>query len=299
MMTNLPKTIFATAILSLVALSAIAEQAKPKTENLTIPKKKYAKMLDFSDAPEHKTRKYPLSDQKNEGKWVLQKQYCEEFEGSKLNTTMWHPNNPGWKGRKPTQFHPSNVTLADGFAQFRVNQHGSDKLLDGYTHSAGFIVSKTYFLYGYYEARLKPNKSPWVAGYWMTNSTKEWRTEIDICENCPGTKGRERDLGSNLHVFYAPKDKGDIKEHFSTGEKYKLPFDLSDDFHVWGMDWSEESVKLYLDGVLYREVKNDYWHQELRVNFNNESNKWFGALPDDNFLDGVMLVDYFRVWKRK
>jgi hypothetical protein len=37
----------------------------------------------------------------------------------------------------------------------------------------------------------------------------------------------------------------------------------------------------------------------LRINLNNESNKWFGALPDDNNMDSEYLIDYVRVWNKK
>ncbi len=279
--------------------SAQVDSANNPATGLTIPKKNYAAHINFENAPVRKNNKYPLSDQSNKGRWKLLKNDCDEFTDKILNTDRWYPNNPGWKGRKPTFFHESNVLLRDGYAVFSVNKHGEDKLPEGYTHTAGFIVSKKKFLYGYFEARLKPNKSPWVTGFWMTNSSKDWWTEIDICENCPGVKGNEYDLNSNVHVFKAPVDKGNITKHFSRGLKYYVPFNLSDDFHVWGLDWSKEYIRLYIDGVLYREMENDFWHQELKVNFNNESNKWFGALPDDNFLDVEYLVDYFRVWQRK
>ncbi len=299
------KTIYK-SVLSLAAasltLTLSAQEPKPKKSEgtgLTIPNKNYTASVDFSDAPERKNDKYPLSDQKNTQGWKKQKQYCEEFDGKSLNEDMWYPTNPGWKGRQPTYFHASNVEIKDGYAVFSINKHGDEELPEGYTHSAGFLVSKEKHLYGYFEARLKPNNSPWVCGFWMTNGTPEWWTEIDICENCPYTPGNEHDLNSNVHVFRSPEDQGNVKEHFSISQKFYIPFRLQDDFHTWGMDWTEEYIRLYIDGVLYREIENTHWHQELKINLNNESNKWFGALPDDKLINEKYLVDYVRVWKRK
>lgn len=268
-------------------------------QDLTIPKKFYQDTVDFSAAPVRINNTFPLSDQENKKGWSLLRGYSDEFNGTKLNTQKWYPNNPKWKGRQPTYFHGSNVSLENGEMQMRINQHGDEELPKGFTHSAGFIKSKHKFLYGYFEARLKPMNAPWVTGFWMTNVGKDWWTEIDICENCPGVAANRHDLNSNLHVFKAPKDKGDVKEHFSRSAKYYIPFELQNDYHVWGLEWDEKYIRFYLDGVLFREAENTHWHQPLEVNFNNESNKWFGALPDDNRLNEIYKVDYFRVWQKE
>lgn len=268
-------------------------------QDLTIPKKFYADTVDFSNAPVRLNNQFPLSDQENAGNWTMLKEYSDEFNGNKLDTRKWYPNNPKWKGRKPTYFHGSNVSLEHGNLVMRINQHGDEKLPEGYTHSAGFIKSKHKFLYGYFEALLKPMDAPWVTGFWMTNVGKDWWTEIDICENCPGVAENRHDLNSNLHVFKAPADKGNVKEHFARSAKYYIPFELQKDYHVWGLEWDEDYIRFYIDGVLFREAKNTHWHQPLEVNFNNESNKWFGALPDDNRLNELYKVDYFRVWQKE
>ena len=179
-----------------------------------------------------------------------------------------------------------------------MNKHKED-IPEGYTHTAGFIKSKNKFLYGYFEAEMKLMDAPWVSGFWMTNVDKDWWTEIDICENAPGLSYNRNDLNSNIHVFRAPEDQGNVKKHFSRTKKYYIPVELQKDYHVWGLEWTEEYIRFYIDGILFREAKNTHWHQPLEVNFNNESNKWFGALPDDDRLDGEFHVKYFRVWEKK
>ncbi|MDV7185957.1 family 16 glycosylhydrolase [Lutibacter sp. TH_r2] len=268
-------------------------------QNLTIPPKNYVDSVKVENRVERTTNKFPLSDQINAKNWKLLTKYSDEFEGEKLNEERWYPNNPGWKGRKPTYFHGSNVSLEDNELVFRVNKHGNEKLPEGYTHSTGFIKSKQKFLYGYFEAKVKLMNAPWVSGFWMTNVSKDWWTEIDICENAPGLHYNRHDLNSNIHVFRAPEDKGDVKKHFSRTKKYYFPEELQADYHVWGLEWTPEFIRFYIDGILFREAKNTHWHQPLEVNFNCESNKWFGALPDDNRLDGEYHVKYFRTWQLK
>jgi len=76
-----------------------------------------------------------------------------------------------------------------------------------------------------------------------------------------------------------------------------FPEELQKDYHVWGLEWTKDYIRFYIDGALFREAKNTHWHQPLEININNESNKWFGALPDDNRLDGEYHIKYVRVWK--
>ena len=269
------------------------------SQDLTIPEKSYTDSIKIDNIVQRKNNKYPLSDQKNKQNWKLLNKDSDEFQSSKLNVNKWYPNNPKWKGRPPTFFHSSNVTLEKGELVIKVNKHGTEKLPPEFTHTTGFIKSKKRFLYGYFEAEVKLMDAPWVSGFWMTNASEDWWTEIDICENAPGVINNRHDLNSNLHVFKAPKDKGDVQKHFALNKKYYFPKELQTDYHVWGLEWTKDFIRFYIDGILFREAKNTHWHQPLEVNFNCESNKWFGALPDNNRIDGEYHVKYFRVWKSK
>ncbi|MBB3696726.1 family 16 glycosylhydrolase [Flammeovirga yaeyamensis] len=268
-------------------------------QNLTIPPKNYVDTVAIENAVERVNNKFPLSDQNNDGQWKLLKKFSDEFDGKAVNEKRWYPNNPKWKGRQPTYFHGSNVAIENGEAVFRINKHGEEELPEGYTHTSGFIKSKNKFLYGYFEAEMQLMDAPWVSGFWMTNVSQDWWTEIDICENDPGVEYNRHDLNSNIHVFRAPEDQGNVTEHFSRTKKYYIPVELQKDYHVWGLEWTKEYIRFYIDGVLFREAENTHWHQPLEVNFNNESNKWFGALPDDNRLNEEFRVKYFRVWESK
>jgi len=269
------------------------------SQNLTIPPKNYVDSVKTKNSVVRSSNEYPLSDQTNSKQWELLKKYSDEFDTEKLNTKKWYPNNPGWKGRPPTYFHGSNVSLEKGEVVMRVNKHGNVKLPKDFTHTTGFIKSKKKFLYGYFEAEVKLMNAPWVSGFWMTNVGKDWWTEIDICENAPGLYYNRHDLNSNIHVFRSPKNKGNVKKHFSRTKKYYFPQELQADYHVWGLEWTPKYIRFYIDGILFREAKNTHWHQPLEVNFNCESNKWFGALPDNNRLDGEYHIKYFRTWKQK
>lgn len=280
-------------VLSLFLVGTVFSQTKPK--------EKFTNLVDFTNAPKRVSNKLPLSDQKNTKEWVLSELFSDEFDSKKLNTKRWYPNNPGWKGRKPTYFHGSNVSLKDGELVFKINQHDEGvELPEGYTHTAGFIKSKKKVLYGYFEAEMKLMDDTWVSGFWSSNNENGWWTEIDFCENSPATRNQQNDLNSNIHVFKSPEEYGGVKKHFNRNKKYKVPFNLHDDYHVWGIEWDEKYIRFYIDGVLFREAENTHWFQPLKINFNNESNKWFGALPSEKSkLDQEFRVKYFRYWSKK
>ena len=68
---------------------------------------------------------------------------------------------------------------------------------------------------------------------------------------------------------------------------------------MWGLEWDKDYIRFYLDGVLMRESENTHWHQPLRINLNNESNKWFKQVAIEEGIDELYLVDYVRIWEKK
>lgn len=273
--------------------------AQSVEQSLTIPKKHYVDSLNFDNPPVRKNSKYPLSDQKNAGEWKLNIALSDEFSGSKLDSAKWFPRAKNWIGREPTMFHASNVSVKDGNLEIALNQHPSDlKLPEGFTHTTGFVYSKKTYLYGYIEAELFPIDATWITGFWLSNNDKDWWTEIDICENAPGVRGNEHDLNSNVHVFKSPPAHGGITKHFALNEKYYIPFEMQKAPHTWGLYWDEKVIRFYFDGIMYREQENTHWHQPLHININSESNKWFGAMPDDAGIAKKYTVNYVRLWQK-
>ena len=109
--------IYLLAAVSCTTVADLNAQVSTKTGNetteLTIPKNFYKYSIDVSNAPKRLHNKYPPSDHKNEGGWVLNKKASDEFKGKKLNEERWFPNNPKWKGRQPALFAKENTTFED------------------------------------------------------------------------------------------------------------------------------------------------------------------------------------------
>ena len=229
-----------------------------------------------------------------EGKWQPIPKLTDEFEGKTLDTRKWHDHNPGWKGREPGFFSTKNVTVSDGRLHLTARAETLKNLPKGY-HSitTAAVKSKTTVLYGYFEIRCKPMKSHASSAFWFYNNTRERWTEIDVFEICGAGEKWKRKYHMNAHVFHTPEEK----RHWSKGKTWETPFDLASGYHVYGLEWSKDRIRWFVDGKLVREIKNTHWHQPLHMNFDSETMpKWFG-LPDKKELPAVFSIDYIRSWK--
>lgn len=251
-----------------------------------------------TQAVKRTTNRFPLSDQKNSGKWVKYAPMSDEFNGGKLDDAKWWRTNPEWKGRQPGWFDPENVVVKDGCLQLtaRLAEPAAMPKSEGYhTYTTAAMKSKGTTLYGYYEVRAKPMNSAASSSFWFTGGDKVRASEIDVFEIGGKSPGYERKVNITMHVWRTPE----YDQHWGLGSAFIAPADLTADFHVYGLEWDEKTIKVYFDGVLVRTGPNTHWHQALTVNFDSETMpEWFG-LPKDEDLPSTFAVDYIRVWKTK
>ena len=251
------------------------------------------------------TERFPLSDQENRGGWVKYEPMSDEFEGTELDASKWYPNNPDWLGRQPAFFWRGNVSVHDGklhlaMRKQEVPEMPKDKGYHDYTSAA--VQSKTTVLYGYFEVKAKAMNSAGSSSFWFYNRTPHLWTEIDVYElTGKGAKLDDGELVSfenkynmHLHVFRTPEED----RHWYLGSAWVAPWRFADDYHVYGLEWDERSIKWYLDGVLVRSDPNTHWHQPLTLNFDSETMPtWFG-MPKDEDLPSTYSIEYVRSWKQ-
>ena len=239
----------------------------------------------------------PLSDQENKAGWKLYEPMTDEFEGTALDSAKWWDHNPGWLGRQPALFYPGNVEVRDGKLNLSMKKEEApnmprDKGYHDYTSAA--VQSRDTVRYGYFEVKARPMNSAGSSSFWFYKNSDGWWTEIDVFELGARAKGFERKVNITVHVMNTPV----TKDHQQIGAAWEAPFDLADDYHVYGLEWDEEELKFYFDGMLVRRGKNTDWHQPLTLNFDSETMpEWFG-LPEDKDLPSTFSVEYVRVWKK-
>ena len=79
---------------------------------------------------------------------------------------------------------------------------------------------------------------------------------------------------------------------------YKPSFpNFSDDFHIFGMNWTETRLITYLDNIQVRDIENYCLHQPLNLALDRETMpNWFGLPSPNDLPDQPFTIDYIRTW---
>lgn len=231
--------------------------------------------------------KLEFSDEFNDGwvnlnKWVVK----DESRGARTNL-----------GIKEWFFKPQNVAEEDGNLVLKVTKVGTDVCHCSSVYSNGKYTMK----YGYAEARIKNadiNKTPLTAFWLQSNNmshvdgTGNDGAEIDIFESAYTAN----EVISTIHI------DGYSTSHQETNQRYETA-NLFGDYHIWGMLWNENEIKIYYDGQLKATFNDPKWIPQVPeylylstvATFSGQGD--FKSQPADSYLTSA-YVDYVRVWTR-
>ncbi len=168
------------------------------------------------------------------------------------------------------------------------------------------IATKERFQYGYFECRYRyaaatgTNNSFWfmttapVTGKnWYVPIDKGQHFEIDVNEGHYPSK-----INTNIHNW---NDKFEVngKTRHRTWHKSFVPdksLDLSKEFHVYGLLWTEKELVFYFDGKELRREPNNCCFIAAPIFLSEAIISWAGKVTDA--IDGTcMEVDYVRVYQ--
>lgn len=153
-------------------------------------------------------------------------------------------------------------------------KHGNNARLVHYNSGSVRTAGKQEFLYGRLEAKMKLPKGQGVfPAFWTlgadfnldgrieTGQGYGWPStgEIDIMELTGTATGQgNKTVYGTPHFFYS---KGDADKDGNAGSGYSGNLSLSDDFandfHVFGINWSEDRIEWYVDDVVYNTLVYD------------------------------------------
>lgn len=301
---------------------------------------------------------YPKSDPTNTGNWKLNTEVSDEFNANLLDSKKWRvvgefkngkptyenedqPGKKEWIGRAPSQFSGKNFRLENGyliletrwepdfpFSDTTQKYQGKEYKYENITTAC--LITRKLFKYGYMEIRSKAADAEITSSFWGTGNG----TEFDMFEMFGDHKqpnkearGKDRELWWSIHDWTKDgKGKTTYTEHRDLG------FRVADDFHVYGIDWSENGIKYYVDGKLffetsteeinaYNDVKKNKGGNGAKENYvitkpirlwiDQETFPWHGIpdskedlelnSPENKKNDGVVdfEIDYIRVWQKK
>ena len=200
----------------------------------------------------------------NGKKWEKIEVMSDEFNGSSLNNNKWAINSPQWEGRRPARFETSSVSVADG--DLKISASKKTNPFNGWTHNGGLVRSKTRNTYGYYEARMKGNKTFMSSTFWLINKSNEGSgcdirtTELDITEtvglNSNGANWVNNmiiNMNSNTHSRNTNCNNTPVGQQ---GNKAPLGEESWKNYHIYGVWWKSKSeILFYLDDKFVGQIK--------------------------------------------
>ena len=257
---------------------------------------------------------YPASDPTGVGGWILNEEMSDEFETRELDRSKWLVQGTdgeyrsNFLGRAPSQFSTENVRIESGKLKlqtrwepdfpFSPKADTGGRAYENITTAA--VISKKQFLYGYMEIKCKAADASITSSFWATGH----RSELDVFEfmGAPSQahkKHLEKEYMFTMIDWGKPRDG--LKRVWQ--ESHPLEWRVADDFHVYGCEWNEDSLKFYADGKLVggvtRESLADKWVLEhpLWIWVDSETFPWHG-LPEEKDLPVDFEIEYIRVWQR-
>lgn len=191
--------------------------------------------------------------------------------------------------------YPENLDVSGG----TLNITTKKETRNAQEWTSGGVSTIKEFQYGYYEASYtytKPgpgmNQSFWMMSRLGNGASDENGYEIDVNE------GRFTNMvASNYHYYL-----DGVHKSFPEGNMY-IRTDFTEEQHIWGCEWNENEIIMYLDGNEYRRISKDaenpafFDQNPAAVYFSNAvmNTAWTGTPTDD--IDGnQMKVDYFRFY---
>jgi len=204
----------------------------------------------------------------NGKKWEKVEALSDEFNGNNLNTSKWAINVSTWIGRPPGIFKQNAVKVKDGSLQFTAYKLSSPETVNGnrYTHAGALVRALKSQTYGYYECRMKANKTFMSSTFWLINKRNEGSgcdvrvTELDITEtvgvNSNGASwvnNTIRNMNSNTHSRGTACNNTPVGQE---GGKAGLGEPSWKGYHTYGAWWkSKDEVLFYLDGKFVYKIK--------------------------------------------
>lgn len=233
--------------------------------------------------------------------------WSDEFNtGTTPDTSKWAFNigtgSYGW-GNNEAQYYtsdPSNVRIEKGHLVIEARKEKKKESL--YTSARLLTKGKQAWTYGRFEIRAKLPKGlgTWPAIWMLGNNidTVGWPKcgEIDIME----------EVGKEPDMIHWSTHSNKLNWPLGTQKTYQqLLKGVTDDFHIYSLDWNSHAIQFYVDNTLYFTVLNDgrgidYYPfvtpQFLLLNLAIGGNMG-GSSIDDQIFPVQMLVDYVRVYQ--
>ncbi len=258
------------------------------------------------------------------GDWILV--FSDEFTDTALNKevwTTWFPYTHDGSdqcafcrthGNENQVFLDRNIVIKDGILNIVAKREKAEWMGEHRNFTSAMIHARNAYGHGRYEVR---SKLPAGEGFWPGIWTfGQISAEVDLME--AGMQNPER-FHASVHNWLIKKMKH---------KRIKVGVDLSDDFHVYAMEWDENSIKFFFDDMQVWELcryatrrgnnprncnvrKKSYVQQPvfppdneklyliIGMGIGNETTPFTGTPKETTVFPNQLQVDYIRIYERK
>lgn len=249
------------------------------------------------------------TDSTEDLEWMLI--WEDDFDDSTLNSEKWEMQIGdgcdiqlcGWGNNELQWYQAKNVSLQEG--NLVITAREEEVSNKAFTSARLRTMNKGDWVYGKIEVRAKlpEGQGIWPA-IWMLptdNTYGGWAAsgEIDIVE----LVGHEpqKIYGSIHYGGEWPNNTHSTDEYSSVEGK------LTDDFHIFSIEWEEGEIRWYIDGEEY--ARKSSWNSEghsFPAPFNQRfhlllniavGGNWPGNPDETTVFPQQMLIDYVRVYE--
>lgn len=240
----------------------------------------YVSVTAFCQKPYLKTNQ-PASVKR----WTLS--FNDEFRKNATIDNNWMPQNSSPEHIKSSRWRENLIVR---YGKLRIKNKSERR--GGKDWTSGCMTCRVNNDYGYYECRMKISSAEGINNsFWMSAGRK------------PGLHAFEIDF-FEIHypnkIHYTVHDYGiDVSSKSKTlTETFNPDVDLSKSYHIYGVDWNENTIDFYFDGELKWSVVNTVCNHIGPMALATAVLSWAGNVTDD--IDNTqMIVDYVRYWKAK
>jgi endo-1,3-1,4-beta-glycanase ExoK len=164
------------------------------------------------------------------------------------------------------------------------------------SYNGGEIGNAKFMSFGFYEVRMKPNiVSGTVGSFFLMNKwiPDHWEhKEIDI----EFTGNKKTSIQLTNHDY---QQEGTVHNYSTTTKE--LGFDISEDYHTYGILWTPDSVSWFVDGKRLHTEKEYVPQVPLQIRLNHWAGnmsvpaikKWLGEVQEDK-LPSTVQYDWIR-----
>lgn len=193
----------------------------------------------------------------------------DDFDGTALDLTKWTPVvRERWNHLAYTTDREENVYVSNSnliIKPIREKYNGSSQ---SWTSGLVRTLHKAEFMYGRIEAKIK---MPQCTGAWPAFWTMGANHDDDFTDGQPSFAGANNlgviwpDCGEiDIVEMYDAKPIAEANFHYGDGNGNTITVGATpsatipnmDDYHIYGMEWTEKKIEVYVDDVVYKTYNN-------------------------------------------